>query len=143
MRPDLQSTDLGELLARSTRRHEQLVARPMIVDVPDGLPLVQADHAQLEQVVNNLLDNIVRHTPAGTIARVGASATPTSVVVTIADDGPGLPTDVCQRLASGSRASTGLGLAICKAIVELHAGTLTVGEASRGTSILVAIPRSK
>jgi K+-sensing histidine kinase KdpD len=143
LRPNLQVVDLHELLRASLRRFEHRPDRPLIVDLPEQLPLVRVDHALFEQVVNNLLDNIEQHTPRGTTAWVCASAAPASVLLTVADDGPGLPPEVGRRLATHAhQTSSGLGLAICTAVVALHGGTLRLGNDGSGTSISIEIPRA-
>jgi two-component system, OmpR family, sensor kinase len=100
-----------------------------------GVPvIVQGDDGQLHQVLTNLLGNARTHTPPGTTVSTSLSTTDDQVVVTVADDGPGIPLElqpeVFERFARGdgsrSRAagSTGLGLAIVAAVVGAHGGTI-------------------
>jgi two-component system sensor histidine kinase KdpD len=145
LRPDMQPVDLGELVERVARRFERSGARRIALDVPADLPFVHGDHTQLEQVVSNLLDNAVRHTSPATRICVSARAAAPWVIMTVRDDGPGLPPAVREQLvASAPNISTGLGLTIVAAIVRLHGGTLTVADAGVGvgvgTSLTVSLP---
>jgi two-component system, OmpR family, sensor kinase len=107
-----------------------------VLDAP-GVPVtVQGDGGQLHQVLANLLGNARTHTPPGTTVTTSLSTTNGQVVVTVADDGPGIPAaqqpEVFERFARGdssrSRAagSTGLGLAIVAAVVSAHGGTISL-----------------
>lgn len=108
-----------------------------------------ADPARLRQVVVNLVDNAVRHSPTGGRVSVHACATPepSGLRVEVADGGPGIPAAererVFQRFTRGatSAGGTGLGLAIARWAVELHGGTIEVLESSTGCRIGVTIPQ--
>ena len=142
MKPRFAEVDVAELVAASAHRLERLFKHwELDIDVADDLPLVRADPAELEQVCNNLLENAVRHTPEGTNIRVSARSIDDMVEVTVADDGPGLPPDVAERLRTAKvDAGQGLGLAICQGIVRLHGGTLRLTDHEPGTSIAVTVP---
>jgi signal transduction histidine kinase len=130
---------------------EHVAARPGDVQVevevaPRGLVAV-ADPARLRQVVVNLVDNAVRHSPTGGRVFVGArEAEPTGLRLEVADQGPGIaPAErglVFQRFTRGatSEGGTGLGLAIARWAIELHGGTIEVTDASVGCRIAVIIP---
>ncbi|CRK57434.1 Osmosensitive K+ channel histidine kinase KdpD [Alloactinosynnema sp. L-07] len=94
---------------------------------------VSADRERLHQVLVNLLDNAVRHGPAGGEVRVIAAATSRGLTLEVRDQGPGIdPAErdlVFRRFTRGERATgggTGLGLAIARWVVELHGGTIAV-----------------
>ena len=108
---------------------------------------------RLEQVLANLLDNALRHTPAGGRVVVSASRDATAAVISVADDGEGIPpghlTAVFDRFhrVDPSRVSTdgggsGLGLTIARAIVTDHGGTLEARSegAGRGATFVVRLP---
>jgi signal transduction histidine kinase len=114
--------------------------------VPRGLEAV-ADPARLRQVVVNLVDNAVRHSPTGGRVSVAARAVePTGLRLEVSDQGPGIaPAErerVFQRFSRGatSEGGTGLGLAIARWAVELHSGTIEVTDAQAGCRITVIIP---
>jgi signal transduction histidine kinase len=106
-----------------------------------------ADQARLRQVVVNLVDNAIRHSPAGARVSVNASAAqPTGLRLEVCDEGPGIPPAererVFQRFTRGatSAGGTGLGLAIARWAVELHGGAIEVMDARTGCRIGVTIP---
>ena len=127
---DWQTVDdlVGSALDRLKAR---LVDHPVQLDLPPELPPVYVDGALMLQVFTNLLENAAKHTPQGTRITIRASAAEASVRVVVDDTGPGLPGDA-QRLFEkfqrgrdeGNTGGAGLGLAICRAIVNLHGGRI-------------------
>jgi two-component system phosphate regulon sensor histidine kinase PhoR len=124
-----------------------------VLDIPEGLPPVRGDRAQLEQVFDNLLGNAVRYgcDAAGSKIDIAAVGDGSWVTVTVADHGPGIPREHLPRVterfyrvdAARSRESggTGLGLAIVKHVVERHRGTLEIRSVlGEGTSVTVTLP---
>lgn len=109
-----------------------LQGRPVHVSLPDGLPLLQLDAVLFERVLVNLLENAAKYTPAGSAIGLGASAAPASVFIVVDDHGPGLPPGreeaLFDKFERGSKESAtpgvGLGLAISRAIVQAHGGTI-------------------
>jgi signal transduction histidine kinase len=109
---------------------------------------VAGDARQLKRMVRNLLDNAVRH--AATTVRIELRESAGRVVMTIADDGPGIPADqrdeVFERFTRLDAARTtahggvGLGLAIVRDIAERHGGTITIGDAHPGAVFTVSLP---
>lgn len=132
----------GCMLARGSHRLE------LDVDAP---AVVTGDPDRLKQLVLNLVTNALTHTPAGTMVRLGLARDGRDVVVTVADDGPGIPTadrahifdrfyraDKARARASGG---TGLGLAIVRSIAQAHGGSVAVeSERGRGTTFSVRLP---
>ncbi len=117
-----------------------------------GLPVLSVDRERMMQVVHNLLENAIRHTPAGGDVTVGLEADPSELRLWVADTGPGVPPEERDRIfdrfhrldASRSRASggSGLGLAIVKSLVEAHGGRVWVeSRAGEGSRFTVALPR--
>ena len=156
----LAQVDGGELqLQRTQTRMEELVQscvdamRPraeakgvaLRVDVVEALPELDLDISRIAQVVGNLLDNAVTHTPEGGSVTVSAHADADAVEVHVADTGPGIAPDDLQRVfdrfyrADPSRSrgtgGTGLGLTIARRLVEAHGGSMeaesVVGQGSR------------
>ena len=118
---------VGTALAHMRR---QLHDRPVTTHLAADLPLVPLDDLLIQQVLINLLENAVRYTPPSSEIEVAAQMDGTALVVEVADRGPGLPAGDSRRLFAkfyrGARetssAGAGLGLAICRGIVELHGG---------------------
>jgi two-component system sensor histidine kinase KdpD len=138
LEPRRQAVDLGELVEltvpRLARRFTDL---HLEVDVAPDVPVILADHTQLEQVITNLLENAARHSPPGGTVRLAVRAVGDGVELTVDDEGPGVdPADAIAIFepfrTAGPSATSGIGLAICKAIVEAHAGTISVGGAPGG-----------
>lgn len=106
--------------------------RPVRVELPDDLPLLHLDAVLIERVLCNLLENAAKYTPPGSPIEIGAVAASDRVTVHVDDHGPGLPKGreaaIFQMFERGRKEGTepgvGLGLAICRAIVEAHGGTI-------------------
>ncbi|WP_165400257.1 sensor histidine kinase [Motilibacter rhizosphaerae] len=120
------------------------------LDLPDEPVEVVGDAGRLHQVVANLLSNARTHTPPGTAVEVALRREDGTCVVTVSDDGPGIPPDllpdVFERFARGDSSrsrgagSTGLGLAIVAAIVTAHGGAVGVGSVPGRTRFTVRLP---
>jgi two-component system, OmpR family, sensor histidine kinase KdpD len=112
------------------RLADRLATHRVVVDLPEELPLVRVDATLIEQVLANLLENSVRHTPPGTVVQLRAKLTEREIIVSVEDFGPGLPEAEIERVfakfhraaAEGATPGMGLGLSICRAIVSLHGG---------------------
>jgi two-component system sensor histidine kinase KdpD len=137
--PERTSVDLGELIESCADRLARLFTdHVLFLELTPGAPFVMADHVQIDQVVTNLLENATRHTPPGTCVRVHVAASEDGrhVAVAVSDDGPGvspvLRPSVFAAFRSATTATTGVGLAICKAIVEAHGGTISLRDSPDG-----------
>jgi two-component system sensor histidine kinase KdpD len=135
--PDRQAVELAELVADRLRRLSRLFLRVRVqVSLPDRL-LVDGDYSQLDQLLTNLLENAARYAPDGSTLRINAQLRSGMVEVRVGDEGIGVPEWERTRLfepfrrGEGSR-SSGVGLAICKAIVEAHDGTIDVDRTPGG-----------
>jgi len=170
-----QLLDLSRLDARDTELHSKPFAvaplleaaikeaqigicRPDVPSVRLELsvepPALEAngDPERIHQVVANLLDNAISHSPDGGRVAVGArrNGTADSVELEVSDEGPGIPPDEADRVfdrfyrgaANGSSdGGTGLGLAIARSIVDLHGGTIEARNGGlRGCRMIVALP---
>src|SRR5262249_47621184 len=118
-------------------------------DIAPDLPALEVDHERILQVLENLIGNALKFTPAGGTVTVAASGgEPGFVEFTVRDTGPGIaPSDlphIFTRFWRGRRSGregTGLGLAICKAIVEAHGGRIWAESTpGAGTSIHFTLP---
>ncbi|GAA3137062.1 hypothetical protein GCM10010466_29860 [Planomonospora alba] len=148
---------LARLVRTAADAHRPAAARKglgLTVDAPEDLP-VRADPVRLRQVLDNLLSNAVRYTPEGGSVLVTADrrggGDGGEAVVTVADTGIGIPAEQYPRLftrffrASTARRAgiegTGLGLAVTKAVVQAHGGTVTAApRAGGGTVFTVRLP---
>jgi two-component system OmpR family sensor kinase len=117
----------------------------------DGSAIVTGDAGRLRQVVDNVLENARVHTPAGTPTHLALGSDDGSVVLTIADEGPGMDAEAAakafERFYRGDPAraratgGAGLGLAIVAAIVESHGGGVRVLDTDTGTTVEIRFPR--
>jgi signal transduction histidine kinase len=149
--------DIAEVIARSTAATASLLdasGPTMIVDVEPGLPAVTGDRDRLIQVVINLISNAVKFTPSGSItctARRSDDGGVPMVIVSVADTGHGIAPEDHERIfeqfgqagdtvPDGPR-GTGLGLPICREIVERHGGRLWLeSELGRGSTFSFSLP---
>jgi two-component system, OmpR family, sensor histidine kinase KdpD len=126
-----------------------LAGREVRTSLAADLPLVPLDDVLIEQVLFNLIENAIKYAPPGTPIEVQARRLGDAVEVEIADHGPGLPAgeetrvfEKFHRLTEpGSPGGVGLGLAICRGIVEAHGGTITASNrATGGASFRFTLP---
>jgi two-component system sensor histidine kinase KdpD len=115
----------------------------VVVQLPRDLPLVKFDAVLIERVLVNLLENVSKYTPPGTTVTLSAQVIGDWLSVSVADDGPGLPVGreeaVFQKFTRGERESStpgvGLGLSICRAIIESHQGKISASPRPGGGAI--------
>jgi len=129
-----------------------LGGRHIALSLPDPLMLVHVDGPLFERVLINLLENSVKY--AGWRAEIGISArsSPEALTLEVWDNGPGIPEGqeqaIFDKFARGNKESSipgvGLGLAICRAIVEVHDGTISAQNRPQGGALFcVTLPREK
>lgn len=153
---DLGPVDLTELVINAVS--DARAAGPghsWTLDLPEVPVVALGDAHRLHQVVVNLLANARTHTPAGTRVETGLLVRNGAAVLTVADDGPGVPADIADQVferftradtsrvrAAGAAqgASTGLGLAIVAAVVEAHRGSVAVRSVPGRTEFTVQLP---
>lgn len=131
-----------------TRLERQLGERPVNVSLPESLPLLFVDPVLFEQVFINLFENAARYTGPGSPIEVTARGEPSAIVIEVRDSGPGLALGTEARIfekfyrgAHTGKASAGLGLAICKGVVEAHGGTIRAeNRAEGGASFQITMP---
>ena len=128
----------------------------LLIDLPERLPPVMADRARIVQVLNNLLANAARHSPASAPIRVDAARDGVHVAISVTDKGRGVPPDRLPQLfrkyaapVGGDRergpGRGGLGLSICKGLVEAHGGRIWAESdgPGRGTRFTFTVPMAE
>ncbi len=156
LRSDWQSVE--ELVGSAIRAARHALGDAVVqTDLPGDLPLVEFDAALMERVLVNLLENAAKYgvaaAPDARPILVSARATPTTLILTVRDHGPGLPPSskgqeqtLFDKFTRGKTESAtpgvGLGLAICKAVVEAHRGHITAAHAlGGGAEFILTLPR--
>ena len=146
---------IGDVLRRSVngfdaKAHQQDIS--LRTEIADGIPPIRMDSARVRQVVDNLIDNALRHTPQGGTITLGAEMISVDgVTVAVADTGEGISPDLIQTVfdrfsradPSRNRATggAGLGLAIARSLVEAHGGTIRAeSPPGAGTTFTFTIP---
>ena len=130
---------MDEVVAEALRHVGRQSAEHTIrVISSDDLILAKIDAKLMVQVVINIVDNAIKYTPPGSTITISTEKRQDKVVVKIADDGPGVPDEAKPRIfdmfytgagkIADSRRSLGLGLALCKSIIDAHGGTLSVSD---------------
>jgi two-component system sensor histidine kinase KdpD len=135
----------GALAGLSTRMGNH----PVTVKLPRDLPLVEIDSMMIERVFANLLENAVKYTPPGTTIEISAATDQKELVVTVSDHGHGIPAGEEERIfekfhriaSEGNQGGAGIGLTICRSIVEVHGGRIWADNLpSGGAAFHFALP---
>ncbi len=138
---DKEKYPLEEVVGSALERlKKSLKDRPVKVEIPENLPLIAMDAILIEQVLMNLLENAIRHTPMEAAVEISAVVEGSSVVVGVGDRGPGLKSDELERVFdkfyhSPASPGSGLGLAICRAILQAHGGRIWAENRSGGGAV--------
>jgi signal transduction histidine kinase len=152
---ELQPCSLADVARRTVdefaaEAHERGLTLNLELD--GGEPQLEGDETRLQQAVGNLVENALKYTRAGGWVRVSTRAENGRVVLTVADNGQGIPPDELPHIwdryyrvegrASGGPGGTGLGLAIAAGIVKAHGGQISVeSELQHGTTFRIDLPR--
>ena len=130
---NLQWQPLEEVVGAALEAARVMLQRhSVVVQLPRDLPLVKLDAVLIERVLVNLFENVSKYTPPGSTVTLSAQVLGDQLSVSVADNGPGLPVGreeaVFQKFTRGERESStpgvGLGLSICRAIIESHQGKI-------------------
>ena len=151
-------TDLRDVLSGAIRRVERRRGeRPLIRDFPAELTSVQLDPGLLEQAVVNILENAIEYSPDGLPIEIAVYEDRGNVVISIEDEGPGIPQADIERIFEkfrrleepsdrlrGDRKGAGLGLSIAKGFIEAMGGRIAAASpihGARGTRILISLKK--
>jgi two-component system, OmpR family, sensor histidine kinase KdpD len=150
LKPDKAWYDVAELVDDVANRMLRLAAdHPLQIEAAPELPLVCFDYIEIAQVLTNLLENAVKHTPPGTPITLAARRVPGAIELAVRDRGPGIPPSEQARLfekfyrapSANGRPGVGIGLAIAKGLVEAHGGQLGMeSQFGRGTTFRFTLP---
>ena len=146
------SVDLSALLQRLADTYAPVAedeGRTLATTVAPG-EIIRGDQTLLTQMFANLCENAIGHTPVGARIDVSLAADTDGLLVTISDNGPGVPADLRDAVfrpfyrldQSRSMPGSGLGLAMVAAIVELHGATITLTDAAPGARFAIHFPRT-
>jgi signal transduction histidine kinase len=131
---------------------DQKATQEFFIDIPGDLPPVEADPVRLERVLYNLLENAARYSPGGTRVTVSGRTEGDFVITAVKDEGPGIAMEDQPRLFEQFQqleaplrpvAGAGLGLVVCKRLVEAQGGWIKVKSApGKGSTFSFALPKS-
>jgi two-component system sensor histidine kinase KdpD len=155
LNPRMDWADIRDVLAAAIARVERRAGtRRILRDFPPELSLVRIDSGLLEQAVVNILDNAIAYSPEGTDVEVAAYEDRGNVVISIEDDGKGIPTAELERVFDKFRRlrepsdrgqGIGLGLSISKGFVEAMGGRIAAASPiheGHGTRVLISLPKA-
>jgi two-component system, sensor histidine kinase and response regulator len=139
------------VLVRDVARAFEVQANARNVRIATELEVdrIEADETLLRRILENLVENAVRHAPGGSAVTIAARRDGSRVVLRVSDAGAGVAPELRVKIFDryyrgaderGNRVGRGLGLAFCKVAIEAHGGTIAVADASPGATFLVEIP---
>ncbi len=154
LRLSLEATDLCLLIRESMSLNVPLAAAKNInfeLECPDNIPSIALDRQRMLSVFNNIFENAATYCQEGAVVRTHIALQDRSVLIAVADNGPGIPPDERDRLftpfqktrarAASTKAGTGLGLAISKRIVERHGGKIWAeSTVTAGSTFYISLP---
>jgi two-component system, OmpR family, sensor kinase len=140
------ATDVGQVLVDAAAELGPL-ADGHVLTVDARPAIVDGSRDELHRMALNLMENAVRHTPSGTRVHAGVGQRDGEVVLTVEDDGPGVPEELREQVferfvrGEGDRgSSSGLGLSIVRAVTESHGGRVDLEDAHPGARFVVHLP---
>jgi signal transduction histidine kinase len=149
---ELSTFEIGELAERVVEElGDRADCHTLVLELDPGLPPVRTDAAKVHRILSNLVENALKYTPAGCTIRIGGHERPEGMLLRVADDGPGIPTEardlVFERFfqvdqsATRRVGGTGLGLYICRRLAATLGGELRLERpTAEGSVFLLRIP---
>jgi signal transduction histidine kinase/CheY-like chemotaxis protein len=149
---DKRQLDTTSIILAAIDSQQGLAASSSVIlasDLSPGLPWIEADEERILEVLENLVGNAIKFTMAGGTTTVGASTRGAELLIWVKDTGPGVPEGQLPHLfdrfwqgAKGDRRGAGLGLTICRAIVEAHGGRIWAeSQPGEGTTVYFTLPK--
>jgi two-component system sensor histidine kinase KdpD len=146
LKPEKEWFPLDELVHDVLSHMQPLLhGRTVLVDIPEDLPPVEIDYLQMDQVLTNLVENAVYYSPFQSTIELSARVERDTMMISVADRGPGIPVsdrthifDKFYRVLGQqrqTRTGSGLGLAVCKGLVEAHGGSIWMENRAGGGSV--------
>lgn len=143
--------ELVEEAVRGLRAQADAEAVTVVSHLPTGLGSIRASRGKLGRVLTNLMQNALQHTPADGTVTIAATASDGSVEIEVVDTGPGIRPEDRERVfepffqggpdTSRNRPGAGLGLSICRLIVEAHRGRIWLEDGDHGARVRFRLPR--
>ena len=147
--PHKELFEFGEILGTAMSKIPQKMRSRVEFVLPEELPMIKVDFLQWTRVLQNLLENALNYSPAGSIVRIGAFVTSSDFKIWVEDEGPGISVEEKERIfdkfyrgkaASSVPSGTGLGLAVTREIVKSHGGKIWVEDvAPRGARMVISL----
>ena len=144
--------DVQSLIKETLEREStHLNAHKVIMDIPEDMPALEVDKVRLQQILRNLVDNAVKYSPENTEIRISARQEDEHIVIGVSDRGPGISHEDQERLfapferleSTVTKAGLGLGLLVCRRLVEAHGGKIWVeSEPGSGSTFWFKLPLS-
>jgi PAS domain S-box-containing protein len=146
---DRKTVKIADIANRAVQRvRRKYDTHELILDIPDGLPDMNIDVVRIEQVLYNLIENAVKYSPPGSRIRIFSLKDERGLVIGVSDSGIGISPEDQQkifepfaRLQTNGTKGVGLGLVVCKRLVEAHGGHIWVeSQSNQGSTFLFALP---
>lgn len=152
---DIQQMNLEEFFHRVLRKFQSIAAEQQVTlfnQISSDLPTVYWDEDKIEQVLTNLIDNALRHTPADGKVEIAVQSDLDHVIIKVKDTGSGIPEEdlpfIFERFYKADKArtrgqsgGTGLGLSIAKHLIDAHQGRIEVtSQLDKGTTFTITLP---
>lgn len=137
---------LPELIDQAAQHGGQQITSRLQIQLPPALPVLYVDEQRIETVIRNLIDNAAKYSPPDSPILVSASVNEDTVIIYVADEGPGISPEQQERVferfyrGKNSLPGTGLGLAIARSFVQVHGGQIWLEPGEKGTCVAFSIP---
>jgi signal transduction histidine kinase len=148
-------TDVKTLVKETIRKiKRQAPSHRFVTSIPDNLPSIDGDPLRIERILYNLLDNAAKYSPSGSQIKVSINTEPERLVIGVSDHGKGLSASEQDRIFGpfqrledkrpDQARGAGLGLMVCRRLVEAHGGKIWVeSKKGRGSTFFFSLPRRK